>query len=107
MIKAALCEAIRFKRVVQFHYSLGDDPGIRIVEPYMLAYTSANHLALSAWFLRGYSESREGQGWREYLVSGISHITTIDESFSKPRQGYNPTGGKKFHNVQCALQSRA
>jgi predicted DNA-binding transcriptional regulator YafY len=106
MIKATLCEAICSNKVIQFYYSLGDDPGLRIVEPHMVAYTTANHLSLSAWYLRGRSESREGQGWRDYLISGISRITILDETFAGPRRGYNPSGGKKFHNVQCALQSR-
>jgi hypothetical protein len=89
--------------LVQFYYSGDDAAGPRLVEPHMLAYTTANNLVLSAWFLGGESESREGQGWREYLLSGISNINVLPQQFAGPRAGYNPSGGKKLRNVQCGL----
>lgn len=67
----------------------------------MVAYNQAGHLALSAWFLGGASISNEGQGWREYLLDGISGVSVLPQRFT-PRPGYNPSGGKSFHNVQCA-----
>jgi hypothetical protein len=69
----------------------------------MVAYNQAGNLALSAWFLGGDSESVEGQGWREYLLSGISGTTVLRQQFVAPRPDYNPAGGKKFHSVQCAV----
>jgi hypothetical protein len=82
---------------------LGSDPGPRFVEPYMVAYNRAGHLALSAWFLGGNSESQERQSWREYLLSGISNVTILRQQFAPPRPGYNPSGGKAFHGIQCAV----
>jgi hypothetical protein len=99
MNKSMLCDAIKGYNLVQFNY----DGGTCVVEPHMVAYNEAEHLSLSGWFVRGYSESGSGQGWREYLLSGISSLTVLSETFSGPRPGYNPTGGKKFHSVQCAL----
>ena len=95
--------AIQSRSLIQFQYNLGADPGPRLVEPHMIAYNEAENLSLSAWFLGGESASQKGQGWREYLLSGISGVTVLRQQFSAPRPGYNPTGGKKFHNVQCAL----
>jgi hypothetical protein len=69
----------------------------------MIGYTPADNLALSAWFLGGSSESQEGQGWREYLLSEMTNVVTLPQQFSGPRPGYNPSGGKKFHNIQCRL----
>lgn len=96
-------QAIGSHHLVQFHYSLGNMPGIRIVEPHMVAYNEAENLALSGWFVGGASESQEGPGWRDYLFSGITNAIVLPQTFSGPRPGYNPTGGKKFHNVQCAI----
>ncbi len=103
MSQSAICEAVRNRNLVRFHYSLSEEPGFRIVEPHMVAYNEAGNLSLSAWFLRGSSESKEGAGWREYLVSSISNVTVLSEQFPGPRPGYDPTGGKRFSSIQCAL----
>jgi predicted DNA-binding transcriptional regulator YafY len=101
--QATLCSAIASKNLVQFYYSGDAAPGTRTVEPHMVAYNRAEHLALSAWFLSGASESQEGQGWREYLLSQITGVNVLPQTFSGPRPGYKPDGGKTFHNVQCRL----
>ena len=103
MNQETICQAIAGRNTIRFHYNLDAEPGFRTVEPHMVAYNEANHLVLSAWFLRGSSESKKGQGWREYLLSEISSVTILPEQFSGARPGYVATGGKKFHNLQCAL----
>ena len=103
MSVAILCGAIQGRNLVQFYYAGDDAPGTRLVEPHMVAYTTANNLVLSAWFLGGASESQEGQWWREYLLSEMSSVVMLSQKFAGPRPGYNPTGGKKLHNIQCAL----
>jgi hypothetical protein len=95
--------AIKSRNLIQFQYSGGNNPGLRLVEPYMLACNQAGHLALNAWFLGGESESQAGQGWREYLLTEIQSAIILPQLFSPPRPGYNPTGGKKFYNVQAAV----
>lgn len=94
-----ICQAIQTRCLLQFNY----EGATRVVEPHMLAYNSANHLALSAWWIRGYSESRASTRWREYLLSEMRLASVLQESFSGTRPGYNRTGGKSFHNVICAL----
>jgi predicted DNA-binding transcriptional regulator YafY len=103
MPQTALCDAIRTKNVVQIYYVGGAAIGYRAVEPHMVAYNGAGHLSLSAWCLSGASESQENQGWREYLLSEITNVTVLPEKFYRPRPGYDPTGGKRFHNVQCTV----
>src|SRR5271157_4583661 len=103
MSMAVLCAAIQNHHLVQFYYSGDNAPGVRIVEPHMVAYNRRDNLALSAWFLSGASESQEGQGWREYLLSEMSSVVELTQKFVGPRFGYKPDGGKTFHNVQCAL----
>jgi hypothetical protein len=103
MSLAVLCGAIQSRNLAQFYYTGDDAPGTRLVEPHMVAYTTAGNLVLSAWFLGGASESQEGQWWREYLLSQMSSIVMLPQKFPGARPGYNPTGGKKFNNIQCAL----
>jgi hypothetical protein len=98
-----ICTAIRNRHLVQFYYTGDKTPGIRVVEPHMVAYNKANHLALSAWYLGGASESQQGEWWREYLISEMTQVTELLQGFPGPRPGYKPSGGKSFHNVQCAL----
>jgi predicted DNA-binding transcriptional regulator YafY len=103
MSVTVICAAIQGRNQISFRYSEGKDPGPRLVEPYMVAYNQAGHLTLSAWFLGGNSESQEGQGWREYLLSGISNVTVLRQQFATPRPGYHPSGGKAYHSIQCAV----
>jgi len=98
----ALCQAIQNMNLVSFYYN-DQSPGYRTVEPHMVAYNSADALALSAWYLRGASESHDGEGWREYLLSEMRSVTVLQEQFQGPRRGYKRSGGKMFHNVRCAL----
>jgi predicted DNA-binding transcriptional regulator YafY len=103
MPQATLCNAIATKNIVRIYYTGDEAIGFRTVEPHMIAYNEAGHLSLSAWCLGGASETPESQGWREYLLSEISNVTILSQKFSGPRSGYNPTGGEKFHNIQCAV----
>jgi predicted DNA-binding transcriptional regulator YafY len=103
MVETVICQAIQSRHLVQFHYSGNYATGDRIVEPHMVAYNRADNLALSAWYLSGYSESGEGPGWREYLIDEISNVIVLPGVFVGVRPGYKPDGGKTFHNVQCAL----
>ena len=103
MSQSPLCSAIRAKHLVRFYYADPESPGFRTVEPHMVAYTSTDHLALSAWYLSGASESQEGQDWRIYLLSEMTQVTELEQQFSGPRHGYRRDGGKSFHNVQCTL----
>lgn len=103
MSQTSLCGAITSRNLVQFYYSGDKSPGLRVVEPHMVAYNRRDNLALSAWYLSGASESGEGPGWREYLLSEMTSLTVLPAQFAEPRPGYKPDGGKTFHNVQCAL----
>jgi predicted DNA-binding transcriptional regulator YafY len=103
MPQATLCNAIATKNIVRIYYTENEAIGFRTVEPHMVAYNEAGHLSLSAWCLGGASETPESQGWREYLISEISNVTVLQQRFFGPRAGYQRDGGKKYHNVQCAV----
>jgi hypothetical protein len=97
MHDTTICEAIAQKKRIQIHYK----GGARIVEPHQVAYNERNNLALSAYFVRGYSSSGSGVGWREYLISDIQGVQILEENFST-RPDYNPNG-TKFHSTVCAV----
>jgi hypothetical protein len=103
MSEETICGAISSRNWIQFYYTGDDMSGIRTVERHMVAYTTADNLVLSGWFLGGASESQDGQGWREYLISQMANVIVLPQKFFGPRPGYNRSGGKKLHNVQCAL----
>lgn len=103
MISSQIGTAIASQCKIRFYYSLDKEPGFRDVEPHMVAYNRAGHLALSAWYLSGASESKRGPGWREYLLSGISSMTILPETFHGPREGYKADGGKNFNTIQFSL----
>jgi|HubBroStandDraft_5_1064220.scaffolds.fasta_scaffold325777_1 hypothetical protein len=98
-----ICSAIQSRCVIQFYYTGDTHPGLRRVEPHMVAYTSADNMVLSAWFLDGVTGSNAPTNWRDYVLSQMSQVTMTAETFSGPRPGYNASGGKKFHNIQCRL----
>ncbi len=102
-MEALICQAIRELRLIRFYYTGNDTPGERTVEPHLVCINTQRHIALSAWFLRGSSESQEGEGWRSYLLSDMRDVVLLDETFSGARPGYNPTGGRMCRSVRCAL----
>jgi hypothetical protein len=103
MASGVVCSAIASRNLLSFYYTGDEAPGPRLVEPHMVAYTTADNPVLSAWFLGGVSECQDGQGWRDYLLAYMSNVAILPQNFLGPRPGYNPTGGKKFRNIQCSL----
>jgi hypothetical protein len=98
-MKNEICHAIARRRIISFSYKGGE----RTVEPHMIAFSKTGKLVLSAWFLHGGSESKEGAGWRTYALDEISQLTVSDKIFDEPRLGYQADGGKSFSRIQCAL----
>lgn len=97
-MKDIICEAIKTKKLLQFRY----DNRIRVVEPHLLGRNSAGHDALSAYLVRGYTESDSRPFWRLYLVLEMKGLSVLDESFAEPRKGYNPKD-KRMVRIYCRL----
>jgi hypothetical protein len=80
------------------------DGARRVVEPHQLAYNEKDNLALSAYWVRGYSESHDtAKRWREYLVDEISLAVMLEEQFTGPRPDYKRAPNKKYHSAVCQL----
>jgi len=72
-------------------------------EPHILGRDSAGHDVLSAYLVRGYSESGKQPYWRFYLLRDLRLLTMLDETFSGPRKGYNPKDPRML-KVYCRLE---
>ena len=99
-IADVICQAIKEQMLLQFFY----DGETRVVEPHQLAYNEKNNLALSAYWVRGYSESKKTSNrWRDYLLDQISSVVILNEHFDGPRRGYKRTPNKQYHSAVCQL----
>ncbi len=96
--KDIICEAIRSKKLLQFSYG----NHMRVVEPHILGRDSSGHDILSAYLVRGYSESRKQPYWRFYLLRDLKLLIMLDETFARPRKGYNPKDSRML-KVYCRL----
>lgn len=97
--KDLICEAIRCKKLLQFSYG----NHTREVELHLCGWDSAEHDVLSAYLVRGYSESQQKPYWRFYLLSNVMLLTMLDECFPGPRKGYNPKDSRML-KVYCRLE---
>lgn len=98
-----ICAAINSRRLLRFYYAGGSAPGFRTVEPHAFGANRKREPALQAWFRAGESASREGEGWREYLLEHVSQVEALEEAFDGPRPGYRAGGGKNFTRVVCEM----
>jgi predicted DNA-binding transcriptional regulator YafY len=99
LARELICEAITCKRLLQFSYK----NHTRVVEPHIFGKDSAGHNILSAYLVRGYSESRKPPDWRFFRLSDIMLLRMLDDNFLGPRNGYNP-GHPRMHKVYCGLE---
>jgi hypothetical protein len=97
-----ICDAVGAKRLLRFVYEGYE----RIVEPHLYGVNSADHEALSAWIVAGWSWSSPEAGWRNYLVAEMQEVQVLADRFPGPRPGYNPSGAG-FQQVYCGLEARA
>jgi hypothetical protein len=91
--------AIRERRLLRFDY----EGHSRVVEPHQLGLDSAGHVALSAFWVSGYSESGELPRWRLYLIDEMSNPCVLDELFDGPRPGYKRTPNGSILSAICEL----
>ena len=88
-IRAAVCSAIKSRRVIEFYYH----SGFRTVEPFCLGVTmpgEADNVSLLCYQVGGYSEYGEPVGWKLFRASEMEDLEITGERFSGDRTGYNP-----------------
>jgi len=94
-----ICDAIRARRLLIFGYG----NRVPIVEPHLYGVNSLGHAVLSAWLLPGHSRVDPDGGWRTYLVGEMRDVQMLDETFARPRPGYNPDQMRMKH-IACRLE---
>jgi hypothetical protein len=96
---ATICQAITEKRLLQFRYN----GHTRVVEPHLVGLNLDDHKALSAFLVRGHTNSAKQPYWRSYLLSKIRELIVLDETFFEPRRGYNPRD-PHMKRIYCRLE---
>jgi hypothetical protein len=96
-VLATICEAVAGRRLLAFSYQGRN----RVVEPHVCGRDSNNHDLLTAWLVRGYSQSG-GPGWRTYSLSEIHHVMVLEERFTAIRAGFNPEDAR-YVLVHCSV----
>src|SRR5260370_7710877 len=84
--KDLICEAIRCKKLLQFSYG----NHLRVVAPHILGRDSSGHDILSAYLVRGYSESRKQPYWRFLFFYYLKIFIISPQNISEPPQSTNP-----------------
>lgn len=85
-MKEEIIAAITNRNLLSFRY----ESHSRLVEPHLLGISRAGNLTLSAYQVGGGSNSGKIPGWRPFLLSKMSGLSTVAETFSRARDGYNP-----------------
>jgi predicted DNA-binding transcriptional regulator YafY len=84
-VNTTVCQAIRERRVVSFHY----DGGQRLVEPFCHGISTAGHEVLRGYQTGGYSSSGRLPAWRLFRLDEVSELTITSSIFDGTRPGYN------------------
>jgi predicted DNA-binding transcriptional regulator YafY len=95
-----ICKAIKKMKRVKIKYR---QKGKRIIEPHAFGYDRKNQQKLRAFQVSGYSHSGNPTGWKLFIVNHISEFEILNEHFSTPREGYNPSGDKMIPHIICKL----
>jgi predicted DNA-binding transcriptional regulator YafY len=94
-----ICHAIRARSLLSFDYR----GKARTVEPHICGRDSAGDDLLTAWLVRGYSQSSQELGWRTYQLAQIQQLRVLDERFEAARAGFNPADSR-YVKVHCMIE---
>ncbi len=97
-MNAILADAIEKMMVLEIEYN----GGFRIIEPHCYGKGAKGQELLRCYQLSGHSNSGK-MGWKLMRVEDINHMNSTGNSFSSPREGYNPNGDKAIPTVFAML----
>ncbi len=86
-----LWKASEKKRVCRI--TLKGEPFPRIVQPYGVCSTSANHIVLVCWQTMGFTKTGRKAGYRNLQLDRIVELEGLDQHFQK-RPDFNPHDGQ-------------
>jgi hypothetical protein len=79
-----LCDAIKNRRVLEIVYP----PGVRLIEPHALGYSSERHILLRAYQIFGASGSGEHEWWKLFRIDRLQDAIDSGACFIGPRPLY-------------------
>jgi hypothetical protein len=102
MRNRSICQAIHNRRLLHFYYELD----ARTVEPHAYGITRENDEVLHAYQVAGGSrskgKSRQYRGWKVFRIEEINRLTVLEQTFVKPRPGYNRSD-KAMSRIFCQV----
>ena len=98
-----ICPAIQSRNLIRFWYENGRRKEFRTVEPYVIGSFRRGNILLSAWVIPTTEQAMSGitEGWRSYTLRNISEVQVLDEKYSKPREGFDPTANG-MSEIHCS-----
>jgi predicted DNA-binding transcriptional regulator YafY len=99
-LEAALCRAIRARKVVKLRYS--DTIGNRTFEPYVVYRSSPTKILVRGKQTKDDSDPLKASGWRDFEVGRITSLVLLDETFENERQ-FSSFTAEIGMNVICAI----
>lgn len=97
-MKNAISEGIQNKNLLSFNYN----GYYRVVEPFTLGVSMKGNDVLSAYQVRGESESDNNNPWRLFDLEKIENIQILAENFNGYRDGYN-RNDKRMNVIYCRI----
>jgi hypothetical protein len=86
-IMQTLREACAGKYVCRVHFK--DEPDDRVIHPYGVCFSKKDKLLIVAVLAKGYSESKNQSGYRNFFFENCEHIEALYDSFDVD-PGFNP-----------------
>lgn len=100
-MKDLICSAIEKRKLIRLKYEF--EPSDRIVEPHLLGRKQNGKDTLSAWQVRGYSNSHQIPSWKNFTLNKMQTLKVLDnETFTGARPGYNRNDSTMVH-IYCRL----
>ena len=98
MIADDACEALKQGRALELRY----DGYSRVVEVHAVGISTAGHLVMRVWQVRGGSASGERVGWKLMRLDEARSAIILGEASQAPRRGYR-SGDRDMVHIRCQL----
>lgn len=93
-----IIDAIENRNLLEFHY----DGHYRLIEPHTFGVSSKGNDTLSAYQTEGTSDRGKVPDWKQFTVSKIVGLKTLENTFSGTREGYT-RGDSRMSEIYAEL----
>jgi len=97
-MKNVICKAIENKNLLEFNYK----GYYRVVEPFTFGINTKDNEVLSAFQVKGESESGNRPMWRLFDLEKIENMRVLSENFSGHRDGYKKNDSR-MDRIYCEI----